>query len=275
MSVSFNMIDNEKLLRDIYASRQSGKILTGELSSVQNFVTNSNKKIQCAVVFYGDIKVFIPISEMNVSREDIKVLKSMAGATIDFVIKELDVEKRQAAASRKIAMELRRKIELPKYKVGDIINVRVTGIGLNNAIVEAFGIETSIAKDDIDWGYINSVNDVLQIGDIKPALIKDLNIENEEIKVSLKEATEDPYLKNVSSLQKNELCLGIVTGVTDFGIFHEIKHKKGVTALCPHPNWKNFSPKNGDENLIKISRIDINNRKIDANLQRPVRKARL
>lgn len=267
-------MNNQRLLQDIYASRQSGRILTGELSSIENFKQKSGATIPCGIVYYGDIKVYIPVSEMNVSRQDIKVVKSMVGSTIDFVVKELSVQNRVASASRKAAMKIRRSVELPKHKKGDKIWVRITGIGLNHAIVEAFGIETIVTKDYIDWGHLQNISDVLQIGDLKLALIKELDLAKETILVSIKEATEDPYEKNVASVAKGSLELATVTGIKEFGVFFELKCHKGVSALCPFPNWNNFNPQIGDEFLIKIKGIDVKNRKIDGSFSRPVRKNR-
>lgn len=267
-------MNSQKLLQDIYASRQSGKILTGELSSIENFKQKSGNLVPCGIVYYGDMKVLIPVSDMNVSRPDIKVVKSMIGATIDFVIKELSVKTKLASGSRKVAMEIKRSVELPKHKIGDRIWVRITGIGLNHAIVEALGVETIVAKEYVDWGYFQNISDVVQIGDVRPALIKDLDINKATIIVSLKEGSEDPYEKNVASLEKGSLNLAVVTGIQEFGVFFEIKHKKGVNALCPFPKWKNFNPQIGDEFLIKIKNIDIKNRKIDASFSRPVRQNR-
>lgn len=259
---------------NVYASIQSGKILTGELSSVQNFKKPSGNMVPCGVVFYGDIKVIIPIALMNISRPDIKVVKSMIGAKIDFLVKELDIKKKLASASRKDAMEVRRTKEFPRHKVKDKISVRVSAVGLNSIIVEALGVETTVAKEYVDWGYIQNLSDVIQIGDVRPAIITEMDAEKGTILVSLKDATEDPYLKNVASLEKGDQCLAVVTGVQDFGVFLEIKYKKGVSALCPFPKWNNFYPKNGDEYLIRLKSINTEERKINASFVRLVRTYR-
>ena len=193
----------------------------------------------------------------------------MLGATIDFVVTEINVKTKMAAASRKKAMEIRRMLELPKHKVGDIILARVTGVGLNAAIIEAYGIETKVPKEEIDWGYVGDIE--LQVGENVPAKIQELNVEKGTIKVSIKEAKEDPYKEEVNSLSRGESILGEVTGIQEYGVF--VRMRSGLSALCPFPNWSNFGPQIGDKYVVKINNINKAERKISANIMRQIFKA--
>ncbi|KHD38161.1 30S ribosomal protein S1 [Clostridium acetobutylicum] len=253
---------------NLMASRQSRKILTGTLAAMENVKIGQDENVDCGVVFYDEFKILIPIREMNVSREDKRVIRSMIGAEIDFIVMEFDEENRTAIASRKQAMELRKNLELKKHKVGEKIFVRVTSVGRNNCRVDCYGIEYRVPINEIDYGYIDKVDKYVQVGDVVPAIIKELDIDNNIVVVSIKEAKEDPYLGIVKSLNKGGEYLGVVTGIKEYGIFLTIR--KGVNCLCPFPNWANFSPAVGEKFVVRIKSINYDEKKINANLMRPI-----
>lgn len=267
---------------ELHASRQADRLLTGVIGAVESY-TLAGKDEACGIVFYGDYKVIVPTSQMGINKmpEDMiergesekkyyrKVIRSMFGAEIDFIVKGIDKEKKLAIATRKLAMEKRKKLELVKRKPGDIIKVRVTGIGRNYIYVEAYGIESTIAKEDIDYGYIYDIQKHVQMGDRVAAVIHELDIPTNHIKLSIKDTKEDPYVNIEDTYRPNQEYLGTITGVREFGIFVELR--QGIYALCPHTNWTDFSPTRGDTVAIRVRRIDKKERTIDANLLRVVK----
>ncbi|PJI10104.1 MULTISPECIES: S1 RNA-binding domain-containing protein [Clostridium] len=253
---------------DLMASRQSRKILTGTLSAVETVDIKDGQEVDCGIVFYDEFKVFIPIKEMNISREDKRVIRSMIGCEIDFIVSNFNEEDKTAVASRKEAMELRKNLELKKHKVGDRISVRVTSVGRNNCRVDCYGIEYRVPINEIDYGYIDRVDKYVQVGDVVDAVIKELDVDKSHIVVSLKDAKKDPYLTFVKALNKGGEYLATVTGIKDYGIFLNIR--KGVNCLCPFPNWSNFSPSIGERFVVRIKNINYEDKKINANLMRPI-----
>lgn len=254
---------------EIYASRQSGKILTGILSAVEKYKLGS-KEMDCAIVFVDGVKVIIPFTEMGV-REDWRLIRSMIGAEIDFIVKGIDTENKIAVASRKEAMEIRRRMELPKHKEGDIILVRVVGVGKDQVYVDAYGVEVAIPKNEIDYGYVQDVSDFVQIGDKVPAKIKKLDLEKMEIELSIKEAKPDPFQGIEDKYRAGGEYLAVVSGTPYYGVF--VNLEQGVSALCPLPRWAEFNPNVGDKVLVKIKKIDKEKRRITATLVRMIKRA--
>lgn len=254
---------------EIYASRQSGKILTGTLSAVEKYKLGS-KEMDCAIVFVDGVKVIIPFSEMGV-KEDWRLIRSMIGAEIDFIVKGIDTENKIAVASRKEAMEVRCKLELPKHKVGDIVLVRVVGVGRDQAYVDVYGVEVAVPKSEIDYGYVHDVADFLQIGDKVPAKITKLDLENMEVEVSIKDAKPDPFENIDNKYRIGGEYLAVVSGTPYYGVF--VNLEQGVSALCPLPRWADFHPNIGDKVLVKIKSINKEKRRITATLVRLVKRA--
>lgn len=269
MAVRPLMLDEEKW-RDIFASRQSERILTGILSAVEKHKLDDNQ-VDCGVVFYNGIKVIIPITEMGV-REDWRVIRSMIGSEIDFIVKGIDVEEEIAVASRKAAQELRRKLELPKHKPGDRVMVRVVAVGRDRIRVDLYGVEVVVPKNEIEYGYVANPADHVQIGDRVPAVIRELELMTDppRIKLSLKDAKPDPFVNVPKKYRIGGEYLAVVTGLPQYGVF--VNLEQGVSALCPYPRWSNFDLEVGDRVLVKIKKINVGERKITGSLVRLIRK---
>lgn len=97
------------------------KILTGTLGGVKRM----NQGGVIAVVYYKEMRVVIPLSEMMINlvedeshdygeltQRQSKILGNMLGCEIDFLVKGLDTASRSVAASRKDAMYKKRQIFL-------------------------------------------------------------------------------------------------------------------------------------------------------------------
>lgn len=257
-----------KTLYEIMASKQSKKILTGILSAVENFKVNDNECMDCGVVFFNEFKIVIPSKDMNITRPDKKVIRSMLGAEIDYLIKEIDEVNKIAIGSRVEAMELRKIIELKKRKVGDKVLVRVTSVGRKNCTVDCYGIECIVPIEEIDYGYIDDISKHVKVGDKTSGIIKNLDIENSTIIISLKDAKEDSYDNLINSIKKGGEYVAEITGIQPYGIFLTIRD--GMNCLCPFPNWSNFSPSIGEKFVVKVKSIKLRDRKINANLMRQI-----
>ena len=101
-------------LKEILRSKEEKHILTGKISGIENeYYKLKDKNIPCAIVWYGEIKVLIPSTHLGIEKVNKSVIRGMLGAEIDFIVIEYDEISNIAIASRKDAMELRSKIELP------------------------------------------------------------------------------------------------------------------------------------------------------------------
>lgn len=261
------MPEIDKKWTEIFASRQSGKILTGVLTAVENYKLQ-DKATDCGVVFYDGVKVIIPVSEMGIP-EEWSIMRSIVGAEIDFIVRGIDVENEIAVASRKSAMELRKNLEFHKHKAGEKILIRIFAIGKKWLYAEVYGVEIKINKEDVAYGYIDDLTEFVQVGQKVPAIIKEIDPENFTVKVSIKEATKDPFKEIENKYRVSGEYMAQITGIKPFGIFVELE--QGIYALCNHPNWIGYRPYKGDIVLVKIKSINIDSRKVNATLIRTIR----
>jgi len=262
---------------DIYESKQTNKVLSGTINAVE---AHSDKL--CSVVFYGDAKVLIPQDVFNFDKEPVtdeevqarrRKMYASIGSKVDFVV--LDIERGEgiAIASRKKAMEIRRK-ELPKLQEGQRVKCRVIAVGKQIAITEVLGVEKRLLPRDISWGLVEDLRDVLSAGDELDCVVKNIkldNPDNPDISVSIRDTMPNPYLLVDKKYKQDSEYLGTVSLIREGGVF--VNLEPGIDALCPHPGWTNMRLNTGDKVIVKIRKLDGENRKVRALIERLVRRA--
>lgn len=272
------MIEEKQIAwQNIYTSNQKGKILKGIATAIETekiTVTENNKNIQkeidSLIVNFKNIKVLIPAEEIRDKKVDKKILRSMIGAELRFVIYQVDKLTNKAVASRKKAMEQIRRIQLKKYSKGDKIFARIISVFPKFIDIECLGIDIRLKAEDLEYGYISNLGRLYQIGDKLKVVIKDIDYEKNTLKVSHKETKDDPYkIARINYVEGGEY-LGIITGYSDNGVF--VKLEQGIDTMATLPNWMEMPPSPGDKVVVRIKRIQPEKRKIYSSLLKVVRR---
>ena len=184
-------------IKEILRSKEEKRILTGKISGIEDeYYKLKGENISCAIVWYGEIKVLIPSTHLGIEKVNKSIIRGMLGAKIDFIVIEYDNTSNIAIASRKAAMELRSKIELPKLKVNDTIIVRILAVGTKHIIVDLYGKEVIIKAENLQHTYIVNCKDYYSAGENLKVRIKHIDIESNIFELSAKDFTENPF-KNI------------------------------------------------------------------------------
>lgn len=256
---------------DIYESKKLDKVLTGIVTSIQK-VKVEDEEMVCAIVMHEEYRVILPASTLGV-REDLKVLRSLIGASIDFTVTGVAESQKIAIASRVKAMETKRNDNKNRNLDGKIIDVNVTGVGRDHLYVEAFGVETTIEKQEVDYGYVNNLRDYAEVGDKVKCKVKSSDILNNKLELSMKELKEDPYEHLEDLFPEDSENLATISNIQDFGVFLTMDQNPKITVLCPIPKWSNFAPSVRDKYIVRVKRLSDN--KISGNLIRLVKRSEL
>ena len=163
-----------------------------------------NEHISCAIVWYYDIKILIPVNLLVQKSTSKSIIRGMLGAEIDFIVLEYDSISNIAIASRIDAMELRSNIEIPKLKQNDTIKVRIIAVGVKHILVDMYGKEVIIKAQNLQHIYIVNCKDLYKVGEYLRVKIKKLDISNNVYELSAKEFEENPF-KNIGAMS-NEKC---------------------------------------------------------------------
>lgn len=250
------------------------KILTGTLGGIEK--TESGSSV--AVIYYKDFRVIIPISEMmvnlvqdaahnygDISSRQNKILGSMLGCEIDFLIKGLDPQSRSIVASRKEAMYKKRQVfYLPdannnrRITPGRIVQARIIAVAEKVVRAEIFGVECSILARDLSWNWLGDANDHFRIGEVLLVRVQKIqinSIEDISIQVDVKSVEDDTSKENLAKCKIQGKYLGRVTDVHKGTVF--IHLDIGVNAVA-HSCYDNRMPGKKDIVSFVVTRIDEN-----------------
>ena len=261
---------NNLALKELLRSKEEKRILTGKISGIEDeYYKIKNENIPCAIVWYEDIKILIPVTHLGTTKENKSVIRGMLGAEIDFIVIEIDTLSNIAIASRIDAMNLRQELELPKLKVNDIVRVRIIAVGVKSIIVELYGIEVIIKAEELQHTFVVNCKDVYYPGQYLQVRIKEINIENKIFKLSGKELIDNPYKNTRKYLIEGGEYTGKVIAFpkSNSGIIVQLDNTK-MTCLIRVPAKFNHYPHYLDNVLIKVNEINAEKKYIYGYLMR-------
>ena len=244
-------------VKEILRSKEEKRILTGNIFGIEDeYYSPNNRNIPCAIVWYKDIKVLIPITHLAVKKQNKSIIRSMLGSEIDFIVLEYDDVSNIAIASRLDAMELRREIELPKLNQNDTIRVRIIAIGVKHIIVDCYGKEVIIKAENLKHTYIVNCKEIYKPGEYLQVKIKRLDLENNILELSHKEFEENPFKNIRKYITLNGEYVGTVIAFpkNNSGVIVQLDNSN-VTCLIRVPARFNSFPHFRDKVLLKVTEI--------------------
>ena len=247
----------EDKILEILRSKEEKRILTGRIVGIEDeYYKIQNKFIPCAIIWYENTKVLIPITHLNVEKESKSLIRGMVGAEIDFIVIEYDSITNIAVASRTLAMELRKKIEIPKLKINDVVRVRIVAVARKYIIVDLYGVEVTIKAENLRHTFIVNAKDYYLVGDTLIVKVKKIDAINNVFELSSKELMENPYKNIRKYITENGEYIAEIIGYPKqkSGIIVQLESSE-VTCLCRVPATFNSIPHLFDKVLIKIIEI--------------------
>lgn len=248
------------------------KILTETLGGVERMDQGG----VIAVVYYKEMRVVIPLSEMMINLvEDeshdygeltlrqSKILGNMLGCEIDFLVKGLDTASRSVAASRKDAMYKKRQIfYLPDVNGNTrvcedrIVQARVIAVAEKVTRVEIFGVECSILARDLSWDWLGDANERFHVGDQILVRILSVSVKDQQdisVKADVKSVNGNTSKANLTRCRIQGKYAGTVTDIHKGTVF--VRLSIGVNAIA-HSCYDNRLPGKKDEASFVVTRID-------------------
>lgn len=185
---------------------------------------------------YG-IEAFMPVSQLSSShyprveggdkQKILQALNQLIGKTIKLKIIDLDPREKKLIASERAAEEKKLKKALEKYKVGDVIEGKITGVVDFGVFVKFNDLEGLIHISEIDWQIIDDPADFFKVGDKAKAKI--VEIEDDKVSLSTKALKKNPWERVREKYQTGQVVKGTVTKFNPFGAF--IKVDRNIQGL--------------------------------------------
>jgi small subunit ribosomal protein S1 len=230
-------------------ARNARRILTATIDGIDT----DGDSLPRVVFYVGTVKVLIPFAEMGMDLnpgeidqgQAARIIDSMLGAKIDYMVRGVDAPNRIAGASRRAAMLLRRQTILNaragdgfRVNMGSIVTARVLQVFRASMLVEVFGYQTYIRRSGASSLWVNDIRDFAQVGDEKQVEVVTLERdpatgEATYLEVSVKGAEDIPH----TELRTGNTYTGTVTGFSDTAYFVRVT---GVPLEVRCPINSNF-----------------------------------
>lgn len=227
------------------------------------------------------VRGFMPVSQLSAEHyprvsgadkdEILQRLNGLVGQPLRVRILDADRKANKLIFSEKEAVKEGLQERFASLNVGDKVTGVVTGVVDFGAFVNVEGIEGLVHISEISWERVNNPSDYVKVGDTIEAKI--IAIDKDRLSLSIKQLTEDPWMKEVEQFGKGDKVDGTVTRITPFGAFIQIS--PSVEALV-HVTELGEGEGADPEKLFKLNEkksfvildIDKENRKISLSLNK-------
>lgn len=258
-------------IKNAYLTR---RILSGMLGGVEQL--ENGKTV--AVVDYKGFRVLIPLKEMMIVLDNssgrqrpgdailrqVKLLGSMLGSEIDFLIRGIDSNTHSIVASRQDAV-LRKRQKFyfdrnadgnPHIQPGRIVQARVIAVSEKAIRVEVFGVECSIIARDLSWNWIGDAHDTYSVGDkvlVRVQTIQGDTPENLKITADVRSISQNTSRDNLDKIRVQSRYAGRVTDVRKGVVY--IRLNNGVNAIA-HSCYDYRMPGKKDDVSFAVTKLD-------------------
>ncbi len=157
---------------------------------------------------------------------------------------------------------------IKNFNVGDIVDVKVKTFSKDNVVVDlGAGIDAVIRLRDLAWQHIEHPYEVIKRGDSVKAKILSLDRGRRQVRLGVKQLTEDPELAKFSEYEPGQTHTVKVTTIGNFGA--EVALPNGLIAFLPMSEiaWHRIGSvaevlNIGDELEVKLLTVTPDDRRI-------------
>ncbi len=177
------------------------------------------------------VEAFLPGSQID--SRPISSLDSYIGQDIEAKIIKFSRRRNNIVLSRKIltdeVVNAQKAETLSKIDMGYIVEGTIKNLTEYGAFVDIGGIDGLLHVTDMSWGRIHHPQDQFKAGEHIQVKVLKLDREREKVSLGYKQLLPDPWSTVVEVYPVNTKLKGIVSSVTDYGVFIELE--PGVEGL--------------------------------------------
>ncbi len=177
------------------------------------------------------IEAFLPGSQID--SRPIRGLDSYIGEEIEARVIKFSRRRNNIVLSRKIltdeVVNAQKAETMAKIDVGYVVDGTIKNLTEYGAFVDIGGIDGLLHVTDMSWGRIHHPGDQFKVGDQLQVKVLKLDREKEKISLGYKQLQPDPWSTVVEVYPVNTKLKGIVSSVTEYGVFVELE--PGVEGL--------------------------------------------
>lgn len=253
--------------QDISARFPEGKKCLGKVTNLVDY--------GAFVELESGVEGLVHISEMSWTRK-LRHPSQMVkvGEEVEVVILGVDGEKKRISLGMKQVRPNPWELVAEKYPEGTILEgviKNITEFGMFIGIED--GIDGLIHVSDISWTKkVRHPNELYKVGDVVQAKVLTVDQENEKFTLGIKQLVEDPWAHVPAAYPVGCTVKGIVTNITDFGLFVEVEEGiEGLVHVSELSGKKTKTPaesfKEGQEIQAKVIHVSAEERRLGLSIK--------
>lgn len=222
LELSFRNAGHQKAWNNLEDLKKKSEIVTIK-------VVDANKG--GLMVKLGQVDGFLPVSQLAVEHYPrveggdknriLEMLKQLIGKEMEVKVMTVQEAEEKLILSERAAWEEKQKDKLDQFKVGDIVEGKISGVVDFGCFVEfGHGLEGLVHISELAWQRIDDPRDVVKTGDKVKAKI--INLDGSKISLSFRRLHEDPWTNVDQKYHLNDVVQGKVLKVNPFGVFVEL-----------------------------------------------------
>lgn len=221
------------------------------------------------------VEGLVHISEMSWTRK-LRHPSQMVrvGDEVEVIILGVDGDKKRISLGMKQVKPNPWELVAEKYPEGTILEgviKNITEFGMFIGIED--GIDGLIHVSDISWTKkIRHPNEIFKVGDVVQAKVITVDQESEKFTLGIKQLVDDPWGHVPTTYPVGCTIKGIVTNITDFGLFVEVEEGiEGLVHVSELSNKKIKSPaeiyKENEEIEAKVIHVSAEERRLGLSIK--------
>ncbi len=262
--VSKKDVDAEAAWDQIVEKYESGEV----------FEVMVKDKVKGGLVVDIGIRGFIPAS--LVESHFVEDFSSYLHKPITVKVVEIDREKNRVILSHKAVAEAEmsaKKAEtLEALEVGQIIEGTVQRLTDFGAFVDIGGVDGLVHISEMAHSRVEKPSDVVTEGDKVKVKVLGLDLDNEKVKLSIKETQPGPWESVEDKIQPGDVISGKVKRLVTFGAFVEVAPQvEGLLHISQIANRHIATPSEvlseGQEVKVKVLDVHLDEKKISLSMR--------
>ena len=221
------------------------------------------------------IPAFLPGSQVDVQR--VNDFDQFVGQTITAHVIKVNQKRGNVIISRRKFLneqrsEVRKKI-LDSLQSNQVIQGIVKNITNYGVFIDIGGVDGLLHITDMTWGRIAHPSELVKIGETVTVKVLSFDKAHEKISLGMKQLAGNPWEQLSDAIQVNSRIKGIISSITDYGLFVEVA--KGVEGLVhiSEVSWTdritdlNKHYKVGDSIEVLVVSLDKENRRMSLSIK--------
>jgi small subunit ribosomal protein S1 len=192
------------------------------------------------------ITAFLPGSQID--QRPLRDISHLLNVPQKFKVLKMDARRNNVVVSRRAVLEEThkelREERFSQLTLGDVVDGRIKAITDYGAFVDLGGYDSLLHSSDITYRRIGHPSEVLKIDQMVKVKIIKVDPEKNRVSCGLKQLEEDPWTKIADKFTIGDKLQGVVTNVTDYGIFIEVAN--GIEGLA-HKDMLTWSSKKNSQ----------------------------